>query len=72
MSRALERYMTRRELAAFLTERGFPITKSTLDKMAMPSRHDGPPCVGIWGNRVLYDPSKALSWAQRRFRTAAA
>jgi hypothetical protein len=34
-------YLTRRELAKFLTERGFPISKSTLDKLAMPSRGEG-------------------------------
>jgi hypothetical protein len=66
-----ERYLTRRELAKFLSEHGFPITKSTLDKLAMPARgsDDGPPPAGFWGNRALYDPQKALAWARRRFRT---
>jgi hypothetical protein len=69
MSTQIERYLTRRELAEFLTERGFPISKSTLDKLAMPCRNEGPPQVGFWGNRALYDPEKALTWAKRRFRT---
>jgi hypothetical protein len=62
--------MTRRELVKFLSDRGFPISKSTLDKLAMPSRGEGPPAVGFWSNRALYDPEKALLWARKRFRTA--
>jgi hypothetical protein len=62
-------YLTRRELAKFLTERGFPISKSTLDKLAMPSRDEGPPHAGFWGNRALYDPDKSLAWARKRFRS---
>jgi hypothetical protein len=69
MSTQIERYVTRRQLAEFLTEQGFPISKSTLDKLAMPSRDEGPPHVGFWGNRALYDPEKALAWAKKRFRT---
>ena len=68
-SASVERaYMTRRQLAEFLTARGFPISKSTLDKLAMPSRGEGPPAVGYWANRALYDPVRALSWAKARFR----
>jgi hypothetical protein len=68
-STALEReYLTRRQLAAFLSQRGFPISKSTLDKLAMPSRGEGPPAAGFWSNRALYDPSEALAWAKSRFR----
>jgi hypothetical protein len=65
----VERYLTRRELAGFLTEHGYPISKSTLDKLAMPSRGEGPPHAGFWGNRALYDPDKSLAWARRRFRS---
>ena len=67
---SLGRYLTRRELAEYLTEQGFPISRSTLDKLAMPSRgHDGsPPAAGFGGNRALYDPDKALAWAKSRFR----
>ena len=69
-SASVERaYMTRRQLAEFLTARGFPISKSTLDKLAMPSRGEGPPAVGYWANRALYDPVRALSWAKARFRS---
>ena len=63
-------YQTRRQLAAFLTGRGFPISKSTLDKLAMPSRGEGPPVVGVWGGKSFYDPARALEWARVRFGSA--
>jgi hypothetical protein len=63
-------YMTRAQLAEFLTARGFPISRSTLDKLSMPSRGEGPPAVGFWGNRALYAPDRGLAWAKRRFRTS--
>jgi hypothetical protein len=67
----INRYLTRREVAQFLTEHGYPIGKSTIDKLSMPSRGgaDGPPPAGFWGNKALYDPSKVLAWAKSRFRT---
>jgi hypothetical protein len=46
----IERYLTRREIAEFLTENGFPIGKSTIDKLSMPSRRGddaGPPPAGF-------------------------
>ena len=64
----IERYLTRREVVRFLTEQGYPIGKSTIDKLSMPSRGDGPPPAGYWGNRALYDPNKVLAWAKARFR----
>jgi hypothetical protein len=62
-------YLTRVELAEFLTFKGYPISASTLAKLAMPRRGKGPPHAGFWGNRALYDPDQALAWAKRRFRT---
>lgn len=62
-------YLTRSELAEFLSENGYPISVSTLAKLGMPSRNEGPPHAGFWGNRALYDPEKALGWAKKRFRT---
>ena len=61
------RYLTRRELAEYLTQRGFKMSYSTLLRLAM---RNGPPPAGYWGNRALYDPEKALAWAKRRFRTS--
>jgi hypothetical protein len=69
MTAVENRYLTRRELTEFLTKNGFPISYSTLLKLAMPSRNEGPPPAGYWGNRALYDPEKALAWAQKRFRS---
>jgi hypothetical protein len=62
-------YLTRAELAEFLTAKGYPISVSTLAKLSMPSRGEGPPKAGFWGNRALYDPERALAWAAKRFRT---
>jgi hypothetical protein len=70
MSGRAERFLTRRQLVEFLNEHGFPISQSTLAKMAMPSRAEGPPPEGAWGNRLLYDPNKALRWARGRFRSS--
>jgi len=64
------RLFTRRQLVQFLNENGYPTSLSTLAKLAMPSRGEGPPCEGVWGNRALYDPNKALCWAKSRFRSA--
>jgi len=64
-----ERLLTRRQLVEFLYEHGYPISLSTLAKLAMPSCGEGPMAEGTWGNRLLYHPSKALSWAQGRFRS---
>jgi hypothetical protein len=68
-----EKLLTRRDLASYLAERGFPISVSTLAKMAMPSSgRQGPPIEAAWGNRFLYDPGKALKWAKTRFGDVAA
>jgi len=70
MSGPAERFLTRRQLCEFLNQNGFPTSLSTLAKLAMPSRGEGPPPEGAWGNRLLYDPNKALRWAKSRFRSS--
>jgi hypothetical protein len=60
-------YLTRRQLVEFLAERGFPISESTLNKLAMPSCGEGPPQAGVWGGKAFYAPTKALEWARARF-----
>lgn len=65
-----DRYLTRAELALFLTARGYRISLSTLDKLAMPSCGQGPPPAGTWTGRAYYDPARALAWAHERFRTS--
>jgi hypothetical protein len=62
------RFMTRRQLVEFLNEHGYPITLSTLNKLAMPSCGDGPPVEGTWGKYDLYNPDRGLQWARSRFR----
>jgi hypothetical protein len=58
--------LTRRQLAAALTERGLPIAPATLAAMAV--RGVGPPC-RIWGRRPLYSLESALVWARGRLNT---
>jgi hypothetical protein len=73
MSASIEQreLLTRAEIPQFLAQHGFPIGRSTLDKMSMPSRGDnaGPKPAGIWGNRHLYRPAQVLRWARSRFRS---
>jgi hypothetical protein len=67
-------FLTRAEIPDFLRQHGFPIGRSTIDKLSMPSRgdHAGPKPVGLWGNRHLYKPEAILKWAHGRFRSIAA
>jgi hypothetical protein len=67
-------FLTRSELPDFLRQHGFPISRSSIDKLSMASRgsNDGPPAAGIWGNRHLYRPAAVLKWARARFRSIAA
>jgi hypothetical protein len=65
-------YLTRRELVEYLNSRGFPISISTLHKLSMPSRGEGPEPAGCWGGRHLYRPDRALAWARARFKNVAA
>jgi hypothetical protein len=75
MPRSLEHphFLTRREIPDFLAQHGYPIGRSTIDKLSMPSRgiYEGPKPAGIWGNRHLYRPAQVLAWARRRFRVPA-
>jgi len=64
------RRMTRKEIAAYLRQRGIPIGDSTLDKLCMPRVNEGPPVAAWWGRRPLYDPADALAWAEARIRPA--
>jgi hypothetical protein len=55
--------VTRKELAAGLTARGYPIAADTLAQLA--SRGTGPGFV-IPGRTALYDLDAALRWAEAR------
>jgi hypothetical protein len=67
-------FLTRAEIPKFLAQHGFPIGRSTIDKLSMPSRGDcaGPKPAGAWGNRHLYRPAQVLAWARSRFRSISA
>jgi hypothetical protein len=62
-----QRY-TRTELVAQLRERGYPITKSKMDKMCAPSAKQGPPVDSWWGPRPLYDLDQGIAWAEALLR----
>ncbi len=57
-------------LAQFLTERGFPISKSMLSKLGAPSIAQGPEVEGYWNKRPAFRPSCALAWAKARMHPA--
>jgi hypothetical protein len=67
----IQKYLTRRQLVEFLNEHGYPVPFSTLSKLCMPSRNEGPPSVGRWATRDMYDPGVVLAWAKARFRRTA-
>jgi hypothetical protein len=52
------------EVAKFLTENEFEITKGTLYKLC--HRGKGPPNEGKWGRETRFLASKVLAWAQDR------
>ena len=57
------KYLTRPEAAQHLTERGLPITKNTLQKMATVG--GGPP-YQRFGNRAVYTPDNLDSWVEQK------
>jgi hypothetical protein len=64
-----KRRLTRKELAAFLRdEHGYPVGDSTINKLCAPTVNEGPPVVGWWGNRPLYDPDEGVAWAEARLK----
>lgn len=56
-------YLSRSEAAEFLTERGIPIAKTTLQKYATVG---GGPEYQKFGNRTLYTQQSLLEWAQKK------
>jgi hypothetical protein len=56
------------ELADFLTDQGFKISRSTVTKICAPSVATGPPCEGYFGRYPIFRPSRSLSWAKARLR----
>jgi len=64
-----EKLLTRPQLAEFLSERGFPISYSTLTKYCSPAINIGPPVEAYWGPRPMHSPVRALEWAKARPRS---
>ena len=62
----MERYLSRRESAEYLTNRGFRTSPNTLEKLASLG---GGPRYSNFGNRALYVPEDLDQWAQQRLRT---
>jgi hypothetical protein len=61
---------TRRKLAVFLTEQGYPTSIHLLNRLCQPSVGLGPPTCGRWGPADLYDDEPALAWAEARAAAA--
>jgi len=59
-----------RQLADFLTDAGFPTSKSTMSKYCSPALDIGPPVESYWGKLPAFLPSRALAWAKARMRPA--
>jgi hypothetical protein len=59
----LKRYLTRREAASYLSERGLPVSRNTLQKFATTG---GGPEYWIFGNRALYTPANLDVWVETK------
>jgi len=55
--------LTRRQAAEWLTAKGYPTAKTTLDKLATIG---GSPTYRIFGNRAIYTTADLLEWAEAR------
>jgi hypothetical protein len=64
-----EALLTRRQVAAALTEAGYPVATSSLNTMAT---RGGSPPFHRFGRRVLYRWGAALKWAEGRLSKPAA
>lgn len=59
-----------RRLAVFLTEAGFPISKSTITKYCSPAINIGPPVKFYWGKLPAFEPASPIAWAKARLKPA--
>jgi hypothetical protein len=57
-------------LAEFLTNNGFPTSKSTMSKYCSPAVDTGPPVAAYWGKLASFRPSQVLTWARARLKPA--
>jgi hypothetical protein len=56
------------QLAEFLTDNGFRISRSWISKVCSPSINCGPQIEGYWGKLPMVLPSRAIAWARARVR----
>jgi hypothetical protein len=61
----MPKYLTRPEAATYLTERGLPISKNTLQKLATVG---GGPAYRIWGNKAVSTPDELDTWADSKLQ----
>jgi hypothetical protein len=59
-------------LAEFLTDNGYPLSKSTMSKYCSPAIDSGPPVEAYWGRLPAFSPSHALAWAKSRLKPVSA
>jgi hypothetical protein len=57
-----------RRLAEFLTNEGYPIGYSTVQKYCSPAIGIGPPIHSYWGRLPAFKPDLAITWAKSRLR----
>jgi len=64
-------YQTRDQAWEWLIKNGFPIGRSTFDKLCAPACGKGPPPAAMWPGgrgrnafRPLYEPQAVLAWAK--------
>jgi hypothetical protein len=61
------KYLTRKQLAVFLSEQGYPgYSLSTLNKLCAPALDLGPTPAAYSGDRPLYTSEAGLAWAEAR------
>lgn len=58
-----ERYLSRAEAAEYLTKRGLPVSKNTLQKWATVG---GGPAYRRFGMRAVYKPEDLDTWAENK------
>ncbi len=63
MSTPETKYLTRTDAAKYVAERGIPLAKNTLQKMATTG---GGPIYRIFGCRALYAPSDLDCWISEK------
>lgn len=67
--RNIEKFVDRASVSAFLRDQGLPVSKKTLDRMAV---NGGGPPFRYFGRKPLYRLSEALAWAESRMTSSVA